>query len=235
MLGKTIQVGALLLGLLCTMSVAWPVHAADDKAYYDRITLSAQAEAEVDNDTLIVIMAARREGTDIAALSKEINQVMQQALLQCKRVSEVTVQTLGYQTSPVYDKQHITGWRISQSLQLKSQHVQVLSALIGDLQKSLLLESMSYEISHEQRKKNEDLLIGNAIAAFSRRAQEITQHLGRKRYRLVSMQVNTSGARIQPVIMRTLAESEKRASPAITAGKQTLTVTINGVIELVVN
>jgi len=95
---------------------------------------------------------------------------------------------------------------------------------------------LNYQISPELRNKTEEALIGKAIAAFSKRAQDITQQLGRKRYRLVSMQVNTSGIGNQPPIQLMRARAELRqAAPAIEAGKQTLTLSVTGIIELIVN
>ena len=229
-MSKISGIGMLSLFLVCLAQSVL----AEDKVYYDRITLSAQATAEVENDTLVVVLSAQRQGPDVAKLSNEVNQLMTKALQRCKKVSGVSVQTLGYQTNPVYEKQHLIAWHVSQSLQLKSHDTQSLSALIGDLQNDLTLTSMAYEVSPEQRSKAEETLIGKAIIAFSQRAQDITNHLGSKRYRLVSMQVDTGGGSIQPRLMRAFADV-KQAAPAIEAGKQALTVTVNGVIELVVN
>jgi predicted secreted protein len=231
---KLISKHMVLLTLLLIFLVQ-PV-LAEDKAYYDRVTLSAQAEADVENDTLVVVMTAQQQGTDVAKLSAEVNQLMSQALKRSKKVSAVEVQTLGYQTNPVYEKQHLTAWQVSQSLQLKSHDVQALSALVGELQEHLKLDTLSYQISPELRNKTEEAMIGKAIAAFSKRAQDITQQLGRKRYRLVSMQVNNSGIANQPPVQLMRARAEVRqAAPAIEAGKQTLTLTVSGIIELVVN
>jgi predicted secreted protein len=224
---------SLLLAVLGTICLGQPA-SADDKPYYDRVTLSAQAVTEVENDTLVVVLAAQRQGTELAQLASEVNQLMTKALSRCKKVSGIEVQTLEYQTNPVYEKQHLTAWRVSQSLQLKGHDVQSLSALIGDLQNELMLESMSYQISAEARSQAEQSLIAKAISAFSQRAQEITQRLGRKRYRLVNMQVDTGGVTPQPRLRQVYAMSTQ-AAPAIEAGKQTLSVTVNGVIELLVN
>lgn len=233
---KRIANPGLMVSLLLLACMTQSVF-AEDKTFYDRITLSAQAAAEVENDTLVAVLSAQRQGSDVSKLASEVNQVMTRAIEHCKQVKTVEVQTLDYQTNPVYEKQHQTGWRVSQSIQLKSRDSQVLSSLIGDLQDTLMLESMYYQVSPEQRNKAEETLIGKAIAAFSQRAQNITQHLGRKRYRLVSMQVDTGSAAEQPIRMRTyqaLAEA-RAAAPAIEPGKQRVAVTVSGVIELVLN
>lgn len=224
---------ASLAPLLLLSLLAQPV-LAKEQTFYDRINLSAQAVADVENDTLVMVLSAQRQGGDVVKLAAEVNQVVAQAIKRCKQSKGIEVQTLDYQTSPIYEKQHQTGWRVSQSIQLKSQDSQALSALAGDLQDSLMLESMRYQVSPEQRSKVEETLIGKAIAAFQHRAQNITQHLGHQRYRLVSMQVDTGNAFEQPIRMRYTAMAETRAAaPAIEPGKQRVTVTVSGIIELV--
>jgi len=68
----------LTLLLLCLVQSVL----AEDKVYYDRVTLSAQAEADVENDTLVVVMSVQQQGTDVAKLSAEVNQLMSQAQAQ---------------------------------------------------------------------------------------------------------------------------------------------------------
>lgn len=207
---------------------------AEEKAFYDRINLTAETVSEVENDTLVAVLYAQREGAELAKLSNEVNQTVSKAIKHAKKVNNVEVQTLDYQTYPVYDKKHITSWRVKQSLQLKSRDFQTLSSLIGELQNDLALESMSYQVSPAEKGKAEEELIGKAIAAFQLRAQNITRHLGRKTYRLVSMNVNTGGTPYQPTRMRAFAEADRAsvAAPVMEPGKQTVTVTVMGTIEL---
>lgn len=235
MLKPYFMIKSVLMPLLL-VALAQPTM-AEEKAFYDRVNLSAEAVSEVENDTLVAVLYAQREGGELAKLSNEVNQTISKAIKHSKKVNNVEVQTLDYQTTPVYDKKHITGWRVKQSLKLNSQDFQTLSSLIGELQNDLGLESMSYQISPVEKGKVEEELIGKAIAAFQQRALNITRHLGRKTYRLVSMNVNTSGTPYQPMLMRAssgFAES-KVASPVVEPGKITLTVTATGTIELIVN
>jgi predicted secreted protein len=226
---QTSRLIRLLVFLSILVSYPMLVIAGED-AFYDRIQLSAQATAEVENDILVAILSAQRQGKQVGQLAEEVNQVMTKAIKRCKQSKGIEVQTLNYQTTPVYEKQRQTGWRVSQSLQLKSRDSKALSKLIGDLQDTLMMDSMRYEISPEQRTKIEESLIGQAIAAFSKRAQNITQHLNRKTYRLVSMQVNTGGYSAKPMSAQNFRGLA--AAPVFEAGKQNITVTVSGVIEL---
>ena len=82
---------------------------------YERVNLSVSAEQQVDNDTLVAVMSAQQEGNDPSRLAKEINQRIQQAVGRAKEIPDIRVQTLGYQTSPVYKDGRFTqlkaiGW-----------------------------------------------------------------------------------------------------------------------------
>lgn len=226
--------GALVAGLLCA-SMIHPVLAAEEE-HYDRISLSAEAMEDIPNDTLVVVLYAQREGDELSKLADDVNQAITRAVKRSKQMLDVEVQTRAYQTHPVYQQQRLSGWRVRQSIQLKSRNIKTLSELIGELQSSLAVESMSYTVSHEQRTRMEEILIGKAIAAFQQRAQQITRHLGRKKHRLVHMDVQRNGG-MQPMLQRSFSPmlESKAAAPTVEPGKQTLTVTVSGVIELLLD
>lgn len=223
----------LIFILLCLTSFA----SADEQPHYDRIQLSAQASAAANNDTLIAVLIAQRQGSNVSKLADEVNQLVARAISRSKQVRGIEVQTLGYQTAPVYEQQHQTGWRVTQSLQLTSRNVRALSKLLGDLQGTLMLQGVGYQVSQAQRNKLEATLISKAITEFQHRAKIITHQLGRKRYRLVKMQINTGGAVRTPLRIQryAAAEATPAAPAAIEAGKQRITVTASGTIELVLN
>lgn len=212
-----------------------PFAFAAEKTHYDRVQLSAQAVAEVENDTLVAVLAAQRKGENYSGLADEVNRVVTQAVKEAKQVKAIEVQTLDYQTGPVYEKQHQTGWQVSQSIQLKSRDSGALGKLLGQLQNRMILVSMAYAVSPEQRQRVQEKLIAKAIAAFDNRAKGITQALHRKRYRLVNMRVETGGDARQPLRMHSFAQTSASSAPAIEAGSQRITVTVSGEIELELN
>ena len=228
---------ALVFLALVLIVLASPIVSADDKTFYDRVNLSVEAVDEVENDTLVAVLYAQREGSNLAELSNEVNRAITQAIQRSKKAADIDVQTLAYQTFPVYQKQRLSSWRVRQSIQLKSRNIKALSALLGDLQSHLALESIRYTVSNEQRAGIEEALIGKAITAFQQRARNITKQLGRKKYRLVTMDVRTHSAAVRPALMRgfSAAAETKVAPPAIEPGTQTVTISASGVIELVVN
>lgn len=208
--------------------------AAEENDHYDRINLSVSAGQEVDNDTLIAVLSARQEGEDLAALSDTVNRTIRQAVKQSKQVSGVEVRTLAYQTRPRYQKQRLIGWQVSQSIQLQSRDIEVLSRLLGKLQSDLALDSMSYSVSPPQRDTVEQDLIKQAIERFKQRADNVTRQLGRQKYRLVSMNIHTGGEPPRPMVMRGMAvmQESRVSAPEVEPGTQTLRVTLDATIEL---
>ncbi|MCB1752342.1 MAG: SIMPL domain-containing protein [Gammaproteobacteria bacterium] len=207
---------------------------ADQPLTYDRINLSVSAGTEVENDMLVCVMYAQAEGNDASQLSQEINRSIGSAVDRAKRNPVVQLQTLDYSTTPIYRKQTLSGWRVRQSIRLESRDGAALSGLIGELQSSLAVGSISYTISPERLKASEDELIGKAIAAFTARARMVAAEMGRKGYRLVHMDVNTPGHFQQPVQVRgvAMAMREDAAPPALEAGSRRIEVNISATIEL---
>jgi predicted secreted protein len=222
-----------LLLLLMAMVSAAPALAHDAPLTYDRINLSASAGEEVENDTLVAMLYAQREGNNASQLAEQVNRSIKSAVAKAKQSGGIKVQTQGYSTNPIYRKQVLTGWRVQQSIRLESKDSAALSELIGELQKELAVSNISYTISPERRKQVEGELISKGIAAFTQRAQQVTKDLGRQQYRLVQMQVNTSGIAPRRHLARGMAmEMEGAAAPTLEAGTQRVEVQISGTIEM---
>lgn len=218
----------VVLALLPLVAIA-----DDAPTHYDRVSLQATASAEVDNDILEATLSVHREGSNPSLLSDAVNADIRWAIAEAKKVSVVTVQTLGYQTNPIYQQQRLSGWRVRQSLRLESRDIAALSQLIGKLQERLAVGQVGYRISPQRRNAVEEKLVVEAIDRFKKRAALVAKEIGRNRYRLVSMNINTRGGPAQPVARAQVSMmTESRGAPSFEAGVQTLQVSISGVIEL---
>ena len=223
-----------LLLFLIGLSLLPPVAlSADEVTHYDRISLQATASTEIDNDILEATLSVQREGSNPSLLSEEVNRDIRWAIATAKQVKGVTVQTLGYHTRPIYRQKLLSGWRVRQGLRLESRDITALSQLIGKLQERLVVGQVGYRLSTERRNAAEEQLISEAIERFQQRADLVTRQMARKRYRVVSMSINTQGAAPQPLMRAEVsAAAEVRSAPRFEVGVQTLRVTINGIIEL---
>jgi len=203
--------------------------------HLNRVSLSASAEVEVENDLLVANLYAEHQSQQQKDVSDHVNKAVRWALEKSKNIKGIKIQTTQYNTSPLYNKRVITGWRARQGIRLESTDSATLGDLIGDLQEKLLVGSINYGVSKESRDIAEEKLTSEALAQFTKRAKLIATELGRESYQIVQIHVNTQGGQPVPVSYATrgLASAEaKVATPSLEAGVQSVTVSINGTIEV---
>jgi predicted secreted protein len=218
----------LLTGLF--FSNAW---AHDDETHYDRIHLSVSATAQLENDTMVATVVAQEEGSQAAQLSSLVNKRIRRALELVKKHPEIKHQTNAYSTNPIYSKDKIKGWRVSQSLRLESKDMALMSDVLGKLQSDLALQSMQFTVSPASKNKQDEKLIDQALEAFEKRAQQVVKKLGRNNYKIVDINISTSGTGgIRPQYQMRAMAMDAESAPAISAGEQTVHVTVSGNIEL---
>lgn len=212
------------------------LQAAENPLTYDRINFSASAQGKAVNDILVAELFQQLEGPKAEPLAAEVNKIIAAALVVVKKIPEVTAQTLDYQTFPTYQNQKVTGWSVRQSIRLESKNREKLSQLIGELQSSLKVQSIGYQVSPEALRVEQDRLISEAMKDFLQRAELITRELGRKRYRLVALDVNTQNSLPGPFQGYAKGMAMDAAPPAppppIEAGEQPVIVNLQGTIEM---
>jgi len=208
--------------------------AHENETHYDRVHLSVSASAQLENDTMVATVYAQEEGSKAAELSGIVNKRIRRALDLVKTYPEIKHQTNTYSSSPIYSNNKIKGWRVSQSLRLESKDMTLMSDVLGKLQSELALQSMQFTISADSKNQQDEKLIDKALQAFEKRAQQVVKKLGRKNYKIVDINISTSGARpIRPQYqMRAMVMDAAESAPAISAGEQTVSVTVSGNIEL---
>lgn len=211
----------------------WAVH-ADDKTPEDQVSFQVEAGREVDNDRVIAVLVATAEDKRSSSLAESINQSMRWAMDKAKTFPEVKTGSGSYQTYPVHDNNKIVRWRGRQQLQLEATDVDRLSALVGELQSRLQVQSMQFSVSPKRRQQLEDGLIEQAMAAYQARASLVTGALGAKGYDLISLSIHTSGrAPVVPMRAEAMAmNSAAAAPPAIERGTSRLTVQVSATIQL---
>lgn len=229
-----VRIPLIRLFLVIGALISSNVHGDDDSVRYDQVNLSVSAETRVSNDVLVIVLFAQREAERQSEAADAVNEAMTWAIAEARKSPSVDSQTLGYSVSPVYKDRRIVGWRSRQQLELRSSDSTAVTELLGRLQSRLAIQSMNYEIGPGARQAATDALIDEAIQSFKSRAARIADRMGRGGYRLVNMAINSSHH--TPPVMRTMAmraeAADAVAAPAIDAGEQTVTVTINGTIEL---
>ena len=207
--------------------------AHDDETHYDRIHLSVSATAQLENDTMVATVSAQEEGSQAAELSALVNQRIRNALELVKKHPQIKHQTNAYSSNPIYNNNKISGWRVSQSLRLESSDMALMSDVLGKLQSDLALQSMQFTVSPASKNKQDEKLIDEALEAFSARALQVVKKLERRNYKIVDINISTSGATgVRPQYQMRAMAMDAESSPAVSAGEQTVTVTVSGNIEL---
>ena len=226
--------------ILLTAFTAFNIAQAEETLTYDRISLSVDAEIQVENDTVIAQMFSEREGEQASRAASEVNENITWALERARQVESVSVQTTAYHSQPVYQQQKVVGWRVRQSIKLESQDTARLGELIGELQQKLSVSSIAYNISPGRRAEAQDSLIVSALKSFNNRAKLVTEQLGRPGFRIVRLDIGTSGNVGRPMVMGRAAMSAEAApsgmnAPTLDSGQQMVRVNVSGVIELNLN
>jgi predicted secreted protein len=212
-----------------------PAAAPADEPLFNLVTLSAQAEREVPNDLLTAVLAAAADGADPAQLADSVNRTMQRALALAKAARDVQVRSGGYQSSPLYEHNRIVRWRVRQELRLESHDIAAATGLIGKLQSILTLAGLSLSVSPELRRKTENALIGEALAAFKERAGLVAGAMAEKSYRMRSLQISGGGPFPRPIPMlagKAAPGSFSPSAPALETGTSRVLVTVSGTIQL---
>jgi predicted secreted protein len=195
----------------------------------DVVSLQAEASREVENDQLVAVLAAEAHGANPAELAETVNRSMAEALKTARAVPAIQLRTGNYQTFPRYKGQRIDGWTAAQELRLESADFTAAARLIGQLQQSLVVRSMTVRLSPEARRAAEDALMSEAIAAFHARADLARKAMKAGSYRVRNIAIGTSGARIAELSARAMVS---QAPVAVEGGVSQVTVTISGSIQL---
>jgi predicted secreted protein len=222
------------LGLMVLAVSFAPMSSAQNELLvYDRVDLSASAEREVENDLLVATVFSEVEANEQAEAANRVNESIQWVIDRARRARDVRYQTAQYSTRPVYaNGRRIVGWTARQSLRLESDDAESLSELLGELQDRVAIQSVNYDVSKAARDAAEEELMAEALQQFNRRAELVARELGRDGFRIVRINIGTSGGGPVPIQFRERLATADVAAPPIEAGVRTLTVSVNGTIEL---
>ncbi|MGA8053212.1 MAG: SIMPL domain-containing protein [Burkholderiales bacterium] len=162
---------------------------------WNQVDLEAEVAREVQNDTVVATLYTEVNEANPAIVASQMNRTVADALKAAGGVKSVKPRTGGNFTYPVYDKANrVTGWRGRAEIRLESQDFQAMADLIGKLQASMQLAGVAFAVSPELRRRTENELIEEAVAAFRARAEVATRALGGKSYRIRRVALDTTGA-----------------------------------------
>ena len=226
------------LPLLALLACA-TLPALADEPRYNQVSLRSEVSQEVSHDRMHVTLYTEAQDTDPARLAKKVTETLNGALTQARRAKGVTLHQGTRRSYPIYDEkgQKIRAWRERAELRLESAEFAALSQLTGELLQTLNMGGMSFSVSDELRKRHENELLREAVQAFGARATLTSEALGGTGYRLVNLNLHSSGF-AQPVLYRAPAKMMMEASsdaiaPQVESGTTRISIQADGMIEVI--
>lgn len=201
--------------------------------------LAAQATAEVPQDLLAITLSVTREGPDAAQVQNQLRQVLEAALNEARkaqRPGQLDPRTGQFSLYPRYaPKGGITGWQGTAELVLEGRDMPAISQLAGRIN-GMTVARVGYGLSREAREKVEGEVAAQAIQRFKARAEDYARQFGFAGYSLREVTIGQADAMPppqQPMFRRTAVSAAASDEPLpVEAGKASVTVTVNGSIQL---
>jgi predicted secreted protein len=227
---------ALSLALAAALAAPVAVHAEDTNPS-GVLSLSAQASTDVPQDVIHITMFYEEEAKDPGSLTAHLNQRADAALAQAKGVARVTARTGAFSVYPSTDRDgKISAWRGRTEVVLESHDFPAASKLAGQLGNLMQVANVEFSLSPEAQREAEQKLTSEAIRSFRTRADEAAKAFGYGAYTIRDVNVG-SGHNVQPfprmmALAAAPAMDAKVAPISVEGGKATVTVTVNGSVQM---
>lgn len=196
------------------------------------VTVSANATTTVPNDRLHAWFRVEADNPGAATAAAEVNQRVAKVLAKLKTLPEAQSSTSGYTTQQIVEKGKPSRWRVVQTIKVEGRDFAAIGDMAARLQAEdgAALSGLSFAISDELRRRTQDAITQQAIAAWRTRAQAAAQGFGSPGWRPGRVTVQTGdGGRPYPMMAR--GEMAMAAAPApvpLEAGSTEVSVTVTG-------
>jgi len=180
-----------------------------NKNEYGKVSLQVEVTRKVSPDLMQVTLFTEEQGKDQTKVAQLVTERLNKATNQARELKDkINIKTGERRTYPIYkDKSFfgagdVSAWRERAVLHLESKDFAVLSKLTAQLLNDLAMENITFALSNNARLKLEEELSQEAARNFMQRAKSITNALGAKKFKLLSLDL-TNNQRYVPVpVMR---------------------------------
>lgn len=229
--------GLLALMILTVAGPALGQQADERPEDGTRIVLSETAIREVEQDTLVAMLAARGQADEPRDAQSQVNEAIRAALEAVRQIEGVRPATGGYRVYQERDRDgEPTGWIAEQDVRLTTTEPAPLLDLVGELQdQGLLLRGLVYELSREAREALEDELTDEALTRLRDRAGRVAATLDAEIDRIAVLRLG--GVDTPPPVMPRMMEmraaaQESMAPPSALPDLETVSVGIEAEVLL---
>lgn len=214
---------------------------ADTTPTYQRVGFSTEVAREIPNDQMNAVLSVELSDKDASRLAQQMATVMNDAMKKAAAFPAVKTTSGSQNTWPVYgpgfaSSSKLEGWRGRAEIRLESKDFKATSELIAKLQDKLQLNGVTFSVSPDTRRKVEEAMTGEAIAAFRARAETVRSAWNAKGYRLVDMNLGAAGGPMpyMPMAraMKSMDAAESVPAQDMAGGDTRLVVNVSGSIEL---
>lgn len=158
------------------------------------VVVPAYGEVKRANDEATAVFSVEEQDKDRAAATARVNQKMKQGTEIVRRADpQAELKTVGYYTYPVYPevpdgprpleaqaaRRIPIGWRVGQSLEVKTRNLAQLPKTTAAAQKVLNLATIDYHLSPELTKQLDDERIAATYRNLNERVASIARAMGR--------------------------------------------------------
>ncbi len=205
------------------------------------LMMNGAAEIEVANDEAALTFYLEVQEPDLARAQSQVNQRVAEGVAALKRADpKAQVETSGYGSYPVYQSgsgRKIVGWRVRQSVNLKTTDLANLPKTVAAGQQYLALGGIDFRLSRAARERVEGELIQRAIANVNARVAAAAQALNVPAARLRIEELNfgiPTGGRPPVIAMARMsaAPADSVAEPQLDAGQSLQQVTVAAKVRL---
>jgi predicted secreted protein len=201
------------------------------------VHLDASATIELPSDWLTVTFSSSREGPEAAAVQSQLKQALDAALVEARRAAkpgELEVRTGGFAVQPRYTPRGgASGWTGSVELVVEGRDMAAIGALTGRIQ-TLSIARVQQGLSREAAQRVEGEVTAQAVARFRAKADQSAKLFGFSGWLLREVNVNGEPPRMRvpAVAMRAAAAPMADEALPVEAGKTSVTVSVNGSVQL---
>lgn len=216
------------------------------------VVVPAFGEVVRANDQAVASFTIEEQDKDKAVAASKVNQKMKQGMEIIRREDpQAALKTEGYYTYPVYAEQRplpagalvqpkpqIIGWRVGQSLEVKTLNLTNLPKTAAAAQKVLALSNLNFGLSPATLKKLDEERIAATYKNLNERIASIAMAMGRNRADATIDTVDFEGSgkyanEIQaapPMMMKTarMNDAAAVAEPSFEPGETTLQMNVVG-------
>lgn len=177
------------------------------------VVIGGQAQIEVANDEALASFFVEQQDADAARAQSLVNQRMAEASAQLKRSDPTAeIRSSGYSSYPVYRNdggRKPVGWRVRQSLTLRTAALDTLARSVAAAQAQAALGGIDFRLSDAARQRLDAELIRRAIVDLNARVAATAQALGVPAERIRIEELNFAAAAFERPML-----AMARAAPA---------------------